>query len=106
MDDSPLTRLPPEIRVYIYEFAVVSNSAIRIRNPIWEALRVREVNDEWSFEHFWSGKSASKREIARSTSFEGDNPNPLGLCFTCREVKNEALPVFFSKNAFDVCTCI
>lgn len=82
MDKSPLSRLPPELRLCIYEFALTHSEPV-IRIVPWN-------------EH---GHGLSGIPTARYWMINQDNDvNPLNLTGTCRQIHAECSKLFFKVN--------
>lgn len=73
MENSPLTRLPPEIRLHIYEYAFLQNAPFEVKPSAG-----------------WQKPSDS----------QGPRSNPLALTQTCREINQECNNLFYAVNTF------
>lgn len=74
MDDSPLKRLPGEIRNNIYELVLIHSADKAVQICSKETKHGRSIFVE-----------------------EAD-----GLLMTCKQIRAESLPIFLSKNLFDI----
>lgn len=86
--------LPPEVRNYIWRFAVVTDYFISIRDhQSWELIK------RLSTSTLRSGKkldSCRKDDKAGVTSI-------LAIALTCRQVYLEVTPIYYSQNNFRLC---
>lgn len=74
MDESPLRRLPAELRCLIFEFALGAESPIiLIKKPSTERY---------------------------ASAFVAEVPHCCALLATCKEIEAEAWPIFFACNSF------
>lgn len=73
MDASPFRRLPPEIRLEVYELVLEQSKPIDVL-----------FNDR------------------RRMKLKGDHAHVLALAQTCREIRIESLELFYSHNTFQV----
>lgn len=73
MDDSPLSKLPPELRVMVYEFALLEEDTIFIYWPKGPVRYNGPVHD-WTMP---------------------------GILQVCRQIRTEAGPVYFGGNTFN-----
>lgn len=79
MDDSPFRKLSAELRNTIYEYALVHDQSIDVH--------LRGQN--------------------RPTLLRHDAQYDLtALTATCKQARQEALPIFFNKNHFKICVRI
>lgn len=82
MDNSPLRKLPPELRIVIWELAMVSTSATGSYH-----------------------KKAGPAEIALSLLYDEDRRDrerlqkKLTLTLVCRQIREEAFPVFYASHS-------
>lgn len=84
MDNSPLGKLPPELRNNIYELALTSRTAIKIRRGDNCKLFARTSTHLWSLE-----VSVSQSKL-------------LSLPKCCKVLRQESLPVLFACNKFQI----
>lgn len=78
MDESPLKRLPGELRNNLYQLLLVSDAPIKIQGG--------NGNDEDGIGRF----------------LKDQHQFALPLMFTCKQIQKEAAQVFFTKNKFVV----
>jgi hypothetical protein len=74
---SPLFSLPAELRILIYEYAMIQSWSTSLRHSLTPMLclsRNRFI-------------AASKQTV---------------LARTCRQLRNEVLPIFYGQNAFEI----
>lgn len=83
--------LPPEIRGYVWRFAVVTDHAIEIRDH-WASKLVRSLPPS-TLRSGKQIKSCRKHDEARFTSI-------LAIALTCRQVYLEVVPIYCSQNVF------
>lgn len=93
MDCSPLARLPKELRLTIYEYALTQNFAISIRPFIWRSPNERYQTVRLDIETV---------DNSSEPNAGPDLPYPLALPSTCRQLRREALPVFYSVNELSI----
>lgn len=90
MEASPLQTLPPELRNNIYEQVLVNEDIVALYRA------------ESEFTHIMGAESGNEESSHHLILFKGDHPYPVALCFTCRQIQKEALPLFFAQNTFEV----
>lgn len=78
MDESPLAKLPPELRNRIYELALRQENPVRLHWTIWPEEKVHHM------------------DATRST------PTILALTKTCRQIRQESNKLFYAVNRFIV----
>lgn len=97
MDNSPLQRLPAELRIRIYEYALTEDTAIKI---YWNA------RSKPSTFHF--GEERLPFVPSRQHCFPPRQQlclparHPLALTATCKQIYNESLAIFLSSNKFSL----
>lgn len=79
-----LMELPAELRTQIYSEALTHKAGLEI-NPCGDPV---EYLDEWELD---------ERPLAKF------RPSEPSLLFTCRQIREEALPVFYGCNIFQDC---
>lgn len=101
---SPLLRIPPELRLRIWAYAVVDPSFVEPK--IVETLRkiekmedTKEVEVE-QLDEEQEGESEQLETQKKSFMSLAPERNGLSLARTCSLIRNEVLPVYFGSNTF------
>ena len=81
MDNSPFSRLSPELRNQIYHLVLQQPHPIQVRK------RSQEDRD-------------MRRYLDRLDTSQQNRPQPLALTMTCRAIRDESTQLFFAANVF------
>ncbi|KAK5680247.1 hypothetical protein LTS10_007174 [Elasticomyces elasticus] len=97
-----LLELPDELQIYIYELAVVHETAIRVADPACGAYEGKcpELTFVWD-DHkdpSWELCSVGARRYDQRLQ-------QPALLSTCHEIRAIALPIFYGLNTFESCSC-
>ncbi|KAI4280090.1 MAG: hypothetical protein L6R38_004727 [Xanthoria sp. 2 TBL-2021] len=88
LHNSPLLALPPEVRISILSYVLVSPTPIRVGNhkrPMPRRSKLRSDKEIRSIQH------AADEKRLRSQ---------YAVAWTCRQIYREAAPIYYSQNTF------
>ena len=104
-DTSPLLRLPAETRNHIYELVVIDDDTLDLNTPVaTHPCPLEDDEDYWSYSnpynHPCNPCHIHYHNCSLNRRFIQTLVTQPALTRTCRTIRQEALPLFYSENVF------